>query len=165
MDELLDIVDIHDKVIGQKMRSEVYSLNMTNFRAINAFARDPQGRLWIPRRSSTKKLFPSALDASVGGHVISGESYDEAFARELKEELNISIDTISWTVLGTLVPHVHGVSAFQRIYEFMLDYDPDYNKEDFSQFFWIFPVDLALCLAAGEPAKSDLPLLLKRFYA
>lgn len=164
MDELLDIVDDHDKVIGQKLRSDIYRSNMTNFRVINAFARDDQGRLWIPRRSLQKTLFPGALDVSVGGHVQSGEEYDEAFVRELNEELNISADTITYKVLGLLTPHKHNVSAFQKVYEFVLADDPDYNRSDFSQSFWIFPQDLILCLAAGEPAKSDLAVLLKHFY-
>jgi isopentenyl-diphosphate delta-isomerase len=164
MDELLDIVDANDEVIGQKLRSDIYKLNMTNFRVINAFARDVQGRLWIPRRSLKKTLFPGALDVSVGGHVQSGEDYDSAFERELQEELTISADTITYKVLGFLVPEKHGVSAFQKVYEFTIDYDPDYNKDDFSQCFWIFPQDLHLCLAAGEPAKSDLAVLLRHFY-
>ncbi len=164
IDELLDIVDSNDLVIGVKPRSEVYKLGMRNFRAINAFAKDAHGRLWIPRRTARKELFPSALDVSVGGHVKSGESYDEAFSRELREELNISLETIKAQVLGTLVPHVHGVSAFMKVYEFTLDFDPQYNQDDFQEFFWILPQDLSLCIAAGEPSKSDLPLLLKQFY-
>jgi isopentenyldiphosphate isomerase len=164
MDELLDIVDVHDTVIGVKHRSEIYNLGMRNFRVINAFAKDRNGRLWIPRRSEKKELCPLALDVSVGGHVKSGETYDEAFARELHEEITITIDSIEPQVLGTLTPHTHGVSAFMKVYEFSIDFDPLYNKDDFTEFFWILPKDLALCIAAGEPAKSDLPLLLKQFY-
>lgn len=35
--ELLDIVNEHDQIIGQKYRSEIYQQRLTNFRVINAF--------------------------------------------------------------------------------------------------------------------------------
>ena len=37
VDELLDIVNEHDHVIGQKYRSEIYNQGLSNFRVINAF--------------------------------------------------------------------------------------------------------------------------------
>ena len=37
---------------------------------------------------------------SMGGHVESGETYEEAFKRELDEELNMKADEISWQQLG-----------------------------------------------------------------
>ena len=52
MDELLDIVDEHDAVIGQAYRSEVYEKNITNFRVVNAFAINAQHKLWIRIKSS-----------------------------------------------------------------------------------------------------------------
>ena len=43
MDELLDIVDQNDQVIGQALRSEIYSQKLTNFRVVNAFLINKQG--------------------------------------------------------------------------------------------------------------------------
>jgi isopentenyldiphosphate isomerase len=83
MDELLDIVDQNDKVIGRKLRSEIYENKMSNFRVVNAFLINDNGQLWIPRRSANKRIFPSCLDTSMGGHVSSGETYEDAFKREL----------------------------------------------------------------------------------
>jgi isopentenyldiphosphate isomerase len=103
-DELLDIVDQNDEVIGQKYRAEIYAEKSSNFRVVNAFLINSWKQVWIPRRSPHKKLFPLCLDASVGGHVISGESYDQAFRRELQEELNIEVSHVSYRLLSKLTP-------------------------------------------------------------
>ena len=54
-DEYLDLVDEKDNVIGKKKRSEVYKLNLSNFRVVNLFIRNKKGQLWIPRRAEYKE--------------------------------------------------------------------------------------------------------------
>src|SRR3990172_12943973 len=115
-DELLDIVNERDEVIGQMLRSQVYAQKLHNFRAVNAFIQNDEGKLWIPRRTQHKRLFPLALDASMGGHVGSGESYFEAFKREIFEELRIEITADNYEEIGALYPHEHDVSAFMKLY-------------------------------------------------
>ena len=95
--------------------------------------------MWIPRRTAYKKLFPLCLDVSVGGHVSSGENYDEAFARELNEELNIGIEDVVWKENGYFKPHDHNVSSFMKVYEISTDETPMYNPNDFIGAFWIKP--------------------------
>jgi isopentenyldiphosphate isomerase len=85
-DEYLDLVNEKDEVVGKKLRSEVYAEGLSNFRVVNVFLRNFEGKLWIPRRTANKRIFPLCLDVSMGGHVESGESYEVAFKRELSEE-------------------------------------------------------------------------------
>ncbi len=128
MDEYLDLVDSQDTVIGKKLRSEVYVNHLSNFRVINAFVVNSKGELWIPRRAADKRIFPLCLDMSVGGHVESGESYDEAFKRETNEELNIDVDYITYRFLGKLTPESDGVSAYMQVYEITLNEAPDWRS-------------------------------------
>lgn len=162
--ELLDLVDENDNVIGGKRRSEIYAENLSNFRVINVFVINSKGELWIPRRSSTKRIFPLCLDMSVGGHVESGESYEEALKRELKEELSLEIEETNCRLLGHLTPQKYKVSAFMKVWEIKTDKTPDYNKNDFIEYFWLTPKDLLEWISGGEKAKSDLPKLVKFFY-
>ena len=164
IDELLDLVDENDQVIGQKKRSEIYKDNLTNFRVINAFLINSKGQLWIPRRATNKRIFPLCLDMSIGGHVETGESYDDAFRRELKEELNLDSDYLSVKLLGNLTPEENNVSAFMNVYEIHYDQSPDYNNNDFIEYSWLFPGELIEKISKGEKAKSDLPKLVKFFY-
>jgi isopentenyl-diphosphate delta-isomerase len=163
--EILDIVDESDCVIGQKKRSEIYSQGLCNFRVVNAFVVNSLGQLWIPRRSAQKRIFPLCLDVSMGGHVESGETYEDALQRELEEELNLYLNMVNTKLLGYLTPYNYQVSAFMKVYEITLDCEPDYNKNDFIESFWLYPSDLIAWLNKGEPAKSDLIKLVQMFYA
>lgn len=159
-DELLDIVDESDSVIGQKTRSEVYQLGLRNFRVVNAFLVNDAGMLWIPRRSPQKRIFPSCLDMSVGGHVETGETYDEAFRRETHEELGLRLDEVEWGLMGHLTPHTHGVSAFMQVYLIRDNRTPVYNPNDFIECFWLSPLEVLTRIEAGDQAKDDLPRLI-----
>ncbi|MGM0629357.1 MAG: NUDIX hydrolase [Patescibacteria group bacterium] len=164
MDEYLDLVDSQDCIIGRKLRSEVYAEQLSNFRVINAFVLNSKGEIWIPRRTADKRLFPLCLDMSVGGHVESGESYEEAFKRETSEELNIDVERTSYRLLGKLSPESDGVSAYMQVYEIALDEAPEYNRADFVEYFWLAPSKALRLISEGEKAKGDLLTLIRRFY-
>lgn len=164
IDELLDLVDQNDQVIGAKMRSAVYAEDLTNFRVVNAFLVNTAGKLWIPRRTKNKRMFPLCLDASMGGHVASGESYEEAFTREIAEELRIDLSKTGYSFLGALNPHRDGTSAFMRVYAIQTDTAPDYNPEDFCECFWLSPDELFARIAAGDVGKSDLPRMIRKLF-
>lgn len=163
-DEYLDLVDENDQVIGKKRRSEVYAENLSNFRVINAFVVNQKGEIWIPRRAANKRIFPLCLDMSVGGHVESGETYEQTLKREAQEELNIDTDKIVVKLLGHLTPRKDNVSAFMSVYEIKLDEAPNYNKNDFIEYFWLTPKAFFERLVQGDKAKSDLPKLIELFY-
>ena len=159
-DELLDIVSDDDIVLRQELRSSVYARSSTFFRVINAFIYNSKGELWIPRRHKSKKLFPLYLDASVGGHVMAGETYEEAFFRETKEEIGLSVSTQDYELVGRLTPKKHKTSAFMNVYLIRSDDTPDYNRNDFSEFYWLTVKDFFFKLNRGDNAKSDLPIII-----
>jgi 8-oxo-dGTP pyrophosphatase MutT (NUDIX family) len=87
-DEILDIVDENDRVIGQSPRGEAYARGLRH-RCVFIQARDAEGRIFVHRRTPTKLVFPSLYDMFVGGVVGAGESYDDAALREAEEELGV----------------------------------------------------------------------------
>ncbi|MEU0131460.1 MULTISPECIES: NUDIX domain-containing protein [unclassified Streptomyces] len=88
-DEILDVVDENDEVVGQAPRGEATARGLRH-RCVFVEARDGAGRLFVHRRTDTKLVFPSHHDMFVGGVVGAGESYDEAALREAEEELGVS---------------------------------------------------------------------------
>lgn len=88
-DEILDIVDENDEVVGQAPRGEATARGLRH-RCVFIEARDAEGRVFVHRRTATKMVFPSHYDMFVGGVVGAGESYDEAALREAEEELGVS---------------------------------------------------------------------------
>lgn len=163
-EEILDLVNEDDEVIGNIPRNEAYEKGLHNFRVINCFIKNKDGKLWIPRRQNNKRLFPSALDVSVGGHVSSGETYEEGFIKEAQEELNLDVTKIPYKVLGRLNHKNDGVSASMMVYEIESDDVPNYNKEDFTEYYWLTPQEIFQRLVSGDISKEDLPKLLNIFY-
>ena len=88
-DEILDIVDAEDHVIGQAPRGEATAKRLRH-RCVFILARDADDRIFVHRRTAEKLVFPSMHDMFVGGVVGAGESYDEAAKREAEEELGVS---------------------------------------------------------------------------
>ncbi|MEV6420109.1 NUDIX domain-containing protein [Streptomyces sp. NPDC051662] len=88
-DEILDIVDEEDRVVGRAPRGEVYARGLRH-RAVFVLARDAEDRVFVHRRTPVKLVFPSLYDMFVGGVVGAGESYDAAALREAEEELGVS---------------------------------------------------------------------------
>ncbi|NGO78991.1 NUDIX domain-containing protein [Streptomyces sp. YC504] len=88
-DEIIDIVDEQDRVIGQSPRPVAYRDGLRH-RCAFILVRDAEDRIFVHRRTATKAVFPSFHDMFVGGVVGAGESYDEAALREAEEELGVT---------------------------------------------------------------------------
>jgi isopentenyldiphosphate isomerase len=88
-DELVDIVDEEDRVVGRATRAQMRRGNSLH-RVVAILCRNRDSQIYIHRRTPTKDLFPSLYDMFVAGTVAAGESYDDAALRELEEELGIT---------------------------------------------------------------------------
>ncbi|AZM88419.1 NUDIX domain-containing protein [Streptomyces sp. W1SF4] len=88
-DEVLDVVDRDDRVVGRARRGEVYRRGLLH-RCVFVLARDAQGRVFVHRRTASKLVFPSYYDMFVGGVLGAGEEYADAALREAGEELGVS---------------------------------------------------------------------------
>ena len=87
---LLEIVDDGDAVIGVRSREEIHTLGLRH-REVHVWLVTPGNNIIFQRRSPTKDTFPGQLDASVGGHVEVGQSYEQAAVMEVEEEAGLII--------------------------------------------------------------------------
>ena len=85
-EDILDIVDENDCVVGQASRSEAHAKQLKH-RAVHILVFNDEGEVFMQKRSKTKDTWPGAWDSSCSGHVDSGEDYEAAALRELQEEL------------------------------------------------------------------------------
>lgn len=85
-EDIFDIVNERDEVIGRAPRSEVHARGLLH-RAVHVLVFNAQGEMFLQKRSKTKDREPSRWGAACSGHVDSGEDYDTAARRELGEEL------------------------------------------------------------------------------
>jgi len=89
-EEIFDLVNERDEVIGQKPRSEIHRLKLKH-RAVHVLVFNARGELFLQKRSLNKDCFPGAWDSSASGHLDTGESYDACAVRELREELGLEL--------------------------------------------------------------------------
>lgn len=111
MDEWVERVDEHDRVLGLVTREEAVR-NGWLHRIASCVCRDEQGRFLVHRRSEYVSRFPGQYEATVGGAVEPGETYGQAAQRELGEELGVQVPVrLLCTFLnrGGLSPHWLGL--------------------------------------------------------
>jgi isopentenyldiphosphate isomerase len=90
MDEYLDLVDQNNDLTGErKLKSRIHRDGDWH-RASQMWICNDSKETLFQLRSPEKDTFPGLWDIT-GGHVASGETYDEAAIRELKEELGLSV--------------------------------------------------------------------------
>jgi 8-oxo-dGTP pyrophosphatase MutT (NUDIX family) len=90
MGELVERVDELDLVLGVVDRAEAERRRWVH-RIATTICRDPMRRILVLRRAEQHTRFPGHYDVMVGGAVDVGESYEDAAARELSEELGVSV--------------------------------------------------------------------------
>jgi isopentenyl-diphosphate delta-isomerase type 1 len=90
-EEIFDVVDDRDEVIGRERRSEVHRQGL-NHRAVHVLVFNAAGKLFLQKRSMSKDTFPGVWDSSASGHLDAGEPYDACAVRELREELGLALD-------------------------------------------------------------------------
>ena len=85
-EELFDVVDDADEVVGQEQRSVVHAKGLRH-RAVHVLLLNKVGEVFLQKRSKLKDVIPGRFDSSAAGHLDVGESYEACARRELQEEL------------------------------------------------------------------------------
>lgn len=95
-DEIVDVIDENDNVIGKSTKKEVNSNPSLIHREIAVLIFDNNGRVLTQQRSKNKKNDPLVWTISAVGHVPSGMTYEEAAHMELMEELGFDTKLIPY---------------------------------------------------------------------
>lgn len=154
--EYLDLVNENDEVIGKEDRDIIYQNNWRNFRVINIMIFTSDNKIIVPKRSSNRKVFPNCYDCSVGGHVSSGETYEQAAYRELEEELgitNVKLDEIAY-----FKPFDINTSSFSKMYKLVYDKELNYDKDGIEQIYYMTKEEIDNLIKEDElQFKGDYP--------
>jgi len=115
--ERLTRVDAEDRVIGPARRDEIH-LNKWLHRAIHVIVENPEGTVFLQRRSRFKDTAPRKWGSSASGHVNFNESYAVTAVREVEEELGISPENQGPLLpIGQLGPGEETGWEFVHIYQ------------------------------------------------
>lgn len=89
-EEIFDIVNDRDEVVGQAPRREVHARGLWH-RAVHVLVFNARGEVFLQKRSMLKDTAKGLWDSSSSGHLDRGEDYDACAVRELREEIGLAV--------------------------------------------------------------------------
>lgn len=114
-DELVDVVDEHDRVVGVVTRADMRARRLRH-RTVAIVVTDGSGRLLAHRRSLDKDVWPDRWDIAAGGVLAAGETYDDGARRELAEELGVSVGLDELVAIGSGAYEDDDVAEIAHVY-------------------------------------------------
>ncbi|TWT55582.1 Nudix hydrolase [Thalassoglobus neptunius] len=138
VEEVFDVCDSDDNVVGQAPRSVVHAKNLLH-RAVHIWIWNSSRELLIQQRTASKDQYPHCLTSSASGHVDSGEDYLTAAQRELKEELQLSgqLEFLIKLPAGPETAYEHTV-----LYELVTDEPPVPDPDEIADLWFESPSEL-----------------------
>jgi len=89
-EEIFDVVNERDEVIGKAPRKEVHARGLWH-RAVHVLVFNARGEVFLQKRSLKKDIAAGKWDSSASGHLDSGEDYDACAVREVREEIGLRL--------------------------------------------------------------------------
>jgi isopentenyldiphosphate isomerase len=94
VDEIVDLVDGEDRVIGTVRKLDTDTDPALIHREIAVLVHRGDELLW-QLRSASKTVLPAVWDVACAGHVQAGEAPEHAARRELLEELGVELELVA----------------------------------------------------------------------
>ncbi len=156
-DEIFDIVDAHDQVIGQGRRGVIHRDGLKH-RAVHLFWWREDGLMCWQRRSFAKDNCPGLLSSACAGHVDAGETYEQAAYRELQEELGVALPPGALTEIDYVPAHADLGWEFVRCYLFRGTYPVRLALYEVDSILWRTPAEVE-AWSRVQPAIFSTPVL------
>ncbi len=162
-EEIFDVVDDRDRVVGTAARSEVHARKLRH-RAVHVFLFNRQGELFVQKRAATKDSFPGCYDSSASGHLNSGEDYDPCAKRELEEELGLILPAQRFLKHFKIEACEDTGWEFVWVYSVVADERPRINLDELeSSEFWTQQHCRSMLASHPEQFARSFPLVFNEF--
>jgi isopentenyldiphosphate isomerase len=161
-EELLDVVDADDRVIGVKTRGEIHAQGLMH-RAVHILVFNSGGELFIQKRSMSKDNDPGLWDSSAAGHVDSGEDYYDCAIRELGEELGltakVSLETLFRLPASPFTDMEHCI-----VYRCINEGPFELQAEEIDEGAWISSTEMDRRVLDDDPTQTQVLQLIWKKY-
>lgn len=154
-DELVDVVDEDDQIVGVVTRREVRARSLLH-RCAYVLVRRSDGRIHVHRRTDSKDVDPGAYDMLPGGVCAAGEGYDECASRELAEELGISGVAPRFAFRHRYSGP--GGETWGAVYEVVWDGPIAPQESEVAWHSWVTPAELDRMIAEREFCPDSLEI-------
>lgn len=161
-EELLDVVDAQDRVIGVKTRGEIHARGLMH-RAVHILLFNDAGQVFLQKRSLSKDENPGLWDTSAAGHVDSGEDYLGCAQREIHEELGIEAGT-GLEFLFKMEPCRETGNEHSQVFRYRHDGPLRLHSGEIDDGAWLDPKTLDERVAAGDPTLTQVLARIWRRY-
>ncbi|MFZ4648959.1 MAG: NUDIX hydrolase [Patescibacteria group bacterium] len=91
MIKISNVVNENDEIIGTETREKIHQEGLLH-REVHVYFVTPNKEVICQHRAKDKDMFPDLLDATVGGHVEVGDSYEKTAIKETQEETGVEVD-------------------------------------------------------------------------
>jgi len=159
--EIYDVVDEDDNATGKATRKEIHDKKLIH-RSVMFFIFDKKGRIFVTQRTNNKEFFKEYWSIVLGGHVNSGETYEEASIRECKEETGIDDKPI---FMGFFKQRIPEEKENVKVYAFYTDKFPKIDSFEIKQGKFIAMEEINELLKKEKflPETKELLKILKNF--
>ena len=161
-DELLDVVNENDEVIGVKSRGEIHAEGLMH-RAVHILLFNNAGELFLQKRSLSKDEQPGKWDSSAAGHVDSGEGYLDCACREINEELGIVVDR-PLQALFKLPAALRTGNEHCMVYHYCFDGPLVLQDDEIDDGEWVDSATMDRRVTAEDPLLTEAVSLIWRRY-
>ncbi len=127
---MMDVIDEDNNILGQASRKEIRAKNLLH-RGVAIMVFNSKNKIFVHQRTSTKNIYPSMWDLFAGGGVDAGETYEEAAAREVHEELGIT--GVPLTFLFDERHNLPRNNAIAKVYKCVYDGEITLQKDEVKQ--------------------------------
>ena len=111
-EEIFDVVDERDVVIGQNTRAEVHRLGLRH-RAVHVLVFDRHGHIFLQKRSLLKDRQAGLWDSSSSGHVDAAPRYQLPNG-DMLAPMSITLDDVS-RYQTAVIPELKPVNCIDRV--------------------------------------------------
>lgn len=161
LNELFDVVDENDCVIGQQPRGIVHAQKLFH-RAVHLLVINEKGEMLLQKRSLAKDTCPGLFSTACAGHVDAGETYETAVLREAKEELGITLALGEISCIGAQKPSEENGFEFVKVFLFRSSRERFiFNREEIESLHWLSADELfeKIERVPAEFARSFIALI------